>query len=258
MIRDYNGNENRSEFIFVGKRYEIKRKENNMSVSGQTPGVLHKSLVQTIVENIEDRILIGELKPGERLTEKMMCDILEVSRSPLREAFRILENQGFLVNKARRGVFVSQLTQKEAIDIYTIRANLESLATYLAVKTENHDLVVSLRKILDEMKNAAECGDSKKFLENNFMFHETLVSSCNNGLLIEMLKRFNKQTARYRAKILSSPGKPAESIKSHEQLIDSIESGDATRAELIRKNAILNNITLIERFFKNDKDAKES
>jgi DNA-binding GntR family transcriptional regulator len=226
--------------------------------AGQTSGILHKSLVQTIVENIEGRILDGELKPGDRLTEKMMCDILEVSRSPLREAFRILENQGFLMNKARRGVFVSKLTQKEAIDIYTIRANLESLATYLAVKTENRGLVAALRKILDEMKDAVECGDSKRFLENNFMFHETLVLSCGNDLLVEMLRRFNKQTARYRAMILSSPGKPAESIRSHEELIDSIESGDAARAELIRKNAILNNIALIERFFKNGKDDKEN
>ena len=222
---------------------------------GQSPGIFHKSLVQTIVENIEKRILDGELKPGERLTEKMMCDILKVSRSPLREAFRILENQGFLVNKARRGVFVSKLTQKEAIDIYTVRASLESLATYLAVKAGNRDLIRKLRKILDDMKNAVKCQDSEKFLESNFMFHEILVSSCGNNLLSETLRRFNKQTARYRVVILSSPGKAAKSIKSHESLLDSIQSGDAEKAELIRKNAILNNITFIEKFFRNGEGA---
>jgi DNA-binding GntR family transcriptional regulator len=225
-----------------------------MTMLSQTLGLLHKNLVQTIVENIEDRIVQGDLKPGERLTEQTMCSALNVSRSPLREAFRILENQGFLVNNARKGVFVSALTRKEAVDIYTIRANLESLATYLAVKSEDPELAQKLREILNEMKDAVKCKDSERFLSNNFMFHETLILFCGNNLLIEMLRRFNKQTARYRAMILSTPGKTAESIKNHEALINSIEEGDAAKAEIIRKESILNNIELVEKIFKDKKE----
>jgi DNA-binding GntR family transcriptional regulator len=225
-----------------------------MTIAGQTPGVLHKSLVQTIVENIEERVISGELKPGERLTEQTMCEVLEVSRSPLREAFRILENQGFLVNKARKGVFVPKLTRKEAIDIYTVRANLESLATFLAVKAGDKELVRELRAIHEKMKKAAANGDLQEYMTHNAKFHESLISACGNALLIEMLQRFDKQTMRYRKQILSNAGKIEESVKKHEDLIRSIENGDATAAEKIRKEAILNNIAVMEKTFEDVKE----
>lgn len=227
-------------------------------MSVRTPGRLHKSLVQTIVETIEEWIVQGELKPGERLTEQNMCGLLDVSRSPLREAFRVLENQGFLVNRARRGVFVANLTKKEAIDIYTIRANLESLATFLSVKAGDTNLARDLKSVNSKMRNSVLCGDIKGYEKTNSEFHERLISACGNDLLVEMLRRFNKQTARYRKKILYIEGKPEESVRKHEALIKSIEDGDAVKAERLRKESILKNIALIERIFLNkDEEACE-
>ena len=227
--------------------------------SEHAPGILHKSLVQTVVEDIEERIINGELKPGERLTEQMMCNLLNVSRSPLREAFRILENRNFLVNKARKGVFVPKLTRKEAIDIYTIRANLESLATFLAVEANRGEsghanLAENLREIYERMKEAATEKDFKNYTVYNAAFHETLISACGNELLIEMLQRFNRQTMRYRMRILSKVGKTEESLGNHEALIRSIESGDAVSAEQIRKTAILSNIASVEEIFENEEE----
>lgn len=220
----------------------------------KTPGVLHKSLVQTIVEAIEARIVIGELQPGERLVEQSMCDMLQVSRAPLREAFRILENQGFLENKSRKGVYVTKLTRKEAIDIYMIRANLESLATSLAVKAGGAELAGELRAIHSVMKDAVERGDSDCYIMNNLKFHEILISTCDNQRLIDMLRRFNKHTARYRVRILSTPGKYEESIKRHEELIEAIANGDAERAERIRKEAVLSNIPRVEATFDDEQE----
>jgi DNA-binding GntR family transcriptional regulator len=215
---------------------------------------LHKSLVQTIVKNIEDRILSGELRPGERLTEQIMCDLLEVSRSPLREAFRILENQGFLKNRARKGVFVAKLNRKDAIDIYVIRANLESLATFLAVKRNGPTLLEDLRAFHEKMKKAVAGKDFAEYQRCNAQFHKTLISACGNDILAEMLERFDKQTMRYRLRILSSEGRVEESLKNHEALIRSIEAGDAAAAEKTRKEAILNNIALVEKTFDNDEE----
>ena len=219
-----------------------------------TPGHLHKSLVRTIVEDIEDRIVKGELKPGERLVELTMCDMLDVSRSPLREAFRILEDQGFLVNKARRGVFVAALTKREAINIYTIRASLESLATFLAVQAKGAELAAGLRATHEKMKKAVERGDPSAYSEYNSRFHEEIISACGNDLLIEMLRRFNRQTARYRVKIRSTAGRPEESIKKHEELIKYIGSGDAALAEMVSRESILANIGLVEKIFKDEEE----
>lgn len=217
-------------------------------------GLLHKSLVQTIADNIEERILNGELRPGERLTEQAMCDILEVSRSPLREAFRILENQGFLENKARKGVFVAKLNRKDAIDIYVIRANLESLATFLAVKKEEPKLAKELRALHEKMKSSAAAKNFDEYRRLNAQFHKTLISACGNNILAEMLERFDKQTMRYRLRILGSESRVKASLENHEVLIRSIEEGDAVAAEKVRKEAILNNIALIEQTFDNDEE----
>ncbi len=213
---------------------------------GKTPGLLHKSLVQTIVEALEAKIIDGELKPGERLVEQTMCDRLDVSRAPLREAFRILEHHGFLENRQRKGVYVSSLSRKEAVDIYMIRASLESLATYLAVKEAGPALAEELRAIYAVMQDAVDRGDR---VSNNMKFHEILVLACGNERLIEMLGRFNKHTARYRMSVLSTPGKFQESIRRHGELIEAIARGDAEGAENLRRKSVLANLPLVEKMF---------
>lgn len=215
----------------------------------KTPGLVHKSLVQTIVEALEAKIIDGELKPGERLVEQTMCDLLGVSRAPLREAFRILENHAFLENRQRKGVYVSPLSRKEAVDIYLIRANLESLATFLAVKEVGPKLADELRAINETMRDAAAKGDHERYVANNLKFHEILVLACGSERLIDMLRRFNKHTARYRIQVMNTPGKYRESIRRHEDLIDAIARGDAEGAERIRKTAVLANIPLVEKTF---------
>ncbi|MDN5336914.1 MAG: hypothetical protein PWR02_1940 [Synergistales bacterium] len=212
-------------------------------------GIRHKSLVEAIVENIEEKILKGELKPGERLVEQAMCEELGVSRSPLREAFRILENQGFLVNEARKGVSVAKLSLKEAIDIYTIRAKLESLATRLAVESGDKTLPKRLEKLHNDMCTLVKEGDLAGYSKLNAEFHETLISACGNDHLIRMLDLFNKKTLRYRMEVLSTPGKLQESLRKHEKLIESIKSGNASDAERIREESILANIPLIKNMF---------
>jgi DNA-binding GntR family transcriptional regulator len=163
------------------------------------------------------------------------------------------------VNKVRKGVFVPTLTRKEAIDIYTVRANVESLATFLAVQAHNREpkgesLAKNLRAIHEKMKKAVAEKDLKGYMTHNSSFHETLILMCGNDLLIEMLQRFDKQTKRYRMSILSKIGKAEESVKKHEALIRSIEDGDALTAEKIRKEAILDNIALIEEIFKDEEE----
>jgi len=94
----------------------------------------HKSLVESIVEDLQDKIIRGQLKPGQRMVEAELCEKMGISRSPLREGFRILESQGFLAHEPRKGMHVSRVSLEELENIYVIRANLESLATKLAVQ----------------------------------------------------------------------------------------------------------------------------
>lgn len=215
-------------------------------------GSEHKSLVNTIVEYLESQILEGLLEPGQRVIEQQICDQLKVSRVPLREAFRILENRGFLVREPRKGVTVTSLSLKEAIDIYTIRANLESLSTYLAVKKGDPKLVEELKRLHNEMIAVSSSGDVMLYMALDSQFHETLNNACDNGRLIEMITIFVKNTARYRMEVISQPGKLEQSIKNHAMLIRSIEEGNAEKAERLRKETILSNIPILEQMFRED------
>jgi DNA-binding GntR family transcriptional regulator len=218
--------------------------------------IKQKSLVDFIIQDLEDKINGGILKPGERIVEETLCKAFGVSRSPVREALRTLESQGYVVREPRKGVSVSRVTAKEIEDTYRIRANLESLAVYLAVKKQDPKVLQKLNKINRKMIELAEEGKvSGAYFNLNLKFHKTLVDACDNKRLIQMIDTFVKQTRRYRLQVLSIPGRIEASLKNHEMIVRSFEAGDAKKAESLRKDTILKNIrTFTEKFEKEEKD----
>ena len=209
----------------------------------------HKSLVESIVEDLQDKIIRGYLEPGQRMVEAELCQKMGISRSPLREAFRILESHGFLAHEPRKGMHVSRVSLEELENIYVIRANLESLATKLAVKNGDPGVLEELRKLHEEMIRAADQGDTKAYHQLNLKFHEVLTLASLNRRLAELIDNFVKQTNRYRFVVFSTPGKLRSSMKNHADLIRSFEMGDAEEAERVRKEAILNNIEVLREHF---------
>ena len=207
--------------------------------------IKHESLVHQVVQGLEKKILEGTLKPGERIIEEDLCRTLGVSRSPVREAFRILESEGFVTHEPRKGISVSEISREEAADIYLIRANLESLAIYLAVRKQDPAVLKKLKDCDQEMKKAASQNDVRTYFELNLKFHETFIESCENKRLVQLIKSFEKQVIRYRLEVLSVPDWTRSSLKIHEELIRAFESGDAEKAEQIRRVGILSHI---ERF----------
>ena len=218
--------------------------------------IKQKSLVEHIIQDLEDKINGGVLKPGERVVEETLCKTFGVSRSPVREALRILESQGYVEREPRKGVTVSSVTAKEIEDTYRIRANLESLAVYLSVKKQDPKVLQQLKKIHNKMIELAEEGKvSGAYFNLNLKFHKTLVDACDNKRLTQIIDTFVKQTKRYRVQILSIPGRIEASLKNHEMIIRSFEAGNAKKAESLRKETILKNIrTFTEKFEKEEKD----
>ena len=218
--------------------------------------IKQKSLVEYIIQDLEDKINGGILKPGERVVEETLCKAFGVSRSPVREALRVLESQGYVVRELRKGVSVSKVTAKEIEDTYRIRANLESLAVYIAVIKQDPKVLQELNKIHRKMiELAAEGKVSGAYFNLNLKFHKTLVDACDNKRLIHMIDTFVKQTKRYRLQVLSIPGRIEASLKNHEMIIRSFEAGDAKKAESLRKDTILKNIrTFTEKFEKEEID----
>lgn len=203
-----------------------------------------RSLVAFITEDLEEKILEGKLKPGQRLIEAKLCKSYGVSQTPLREALRILESHGYVTHEPRKGAFVAKITIDDILETYHIRATLESLASYLAVKRKCPEVLAQLKKMHQQMIEAAAIEDVKTYSALNLKFHDAIINASQSKRLIQMLQTFVKQTERFRLGILNNPEMFNNSIDAHEKIIRGFESGDAEEAERLRKKSILTNVSI--------------
>lgn len=213
--------------------------------------IRQKSLAEHIVEDLEKKIISGTLKPGQRIIEEAMCKTLGVSRSPVREAFQILESRGFVVREPRKGISVAVSTRREAEDIYRIRASLDGLATSLAVEKQTPGLLKKLKRIHDQMIRAVEKENDEAYQQLNTKFHDLLIQACENPRLIQLIQNFDKQTIRYRMAVTNRPGWMENSTRIHAEIISFFEAGDAEAAGQIRKSSIMGQTEWFSEIFEN-------
>lgn len=170
--------------IDLGK--EIQRK-------GFKPQVLTKQISDLLTDLIVD----GALGPGKQLVETELQKQLGISRSPLREAFRELEQKGLVVIVPRKGTFVREITQKVVEENFPVRASLEGLAARLAYPRMTRDDVGEMGLALEEMKEAGRSEDREQYRKAHVRFHETFINACGNELLIDLLKTLRMQRLWY-------------------------------------------------------------
>lgn len=151
-----------------------------------------KSLTDQVYEYLTDLIIEGKLKPGEKLTENDLCHRFGISRSPIRECFRILESDGLIVINPRKGVRVRELTRKDIEDVFPVRASLESLAARLAVPNMGEQEIAIFNDLIMRMEEALGNKDIKSFLRFNFTFHSLFIKASDNQVLEKTLKYLGK------------------------------------------------------------------
>jgi DNA-binding GntR family transcriptional regulator len=197
-----------------------------------------KPLREKIAASIRDSIIDGRIKPGERLLEPDVAKMLGVSRTPLREAFFQLESEGFVVVTPRRGAVVSELSEKDAAEIYIIKSTLEALAGRLAMKYITDDTVKKLIVLNDQMMKIAKSKekDYRALLDLNADFHRILNEAASNGKLLQQINLLRNQTLRYNYIYLSVLSHLDQSIGEHAQIIDASKKRDADAIEALLKN----------------------
>ncbi|MGD2103910.1 MAG: GntR family transcriptional regulator [Anaerolineae bacterium] len=190
------------------------------------------SAAQRVSEQITQAIVRGELEPGQRLVETTIAEQLGVSRSPIREAFHQLEQLGLVEKIPYRGVFVSELTEHDVRELYTVREPLEGLAARLLAKGDNEAAAAELQAILDDMAEAAAAGDARRVMELNADFHDSLVRLTEHDLLQEIWSIVGNRMRRFL--YLSKPRSDlmlGEVVPLHRRIVRAIAEGDAERAE---------------------------
>jgi DNA-binding GntR family transcriptional regulator len=141
----------------------------------------HGSLSERAYEAIRSSIISGRLEPGERLIEDALAEDLGVSRAPVREAFRRLADEQLVVERPRHGTYVREFTAKDFVDTYNLLSAIESLAVRLIVR--NRVSLEPLRRIVEEMSEAAEEGNLPRVVEIELAFHRKLCSVAGNRQL---------------------------------------------------------------------------
>jgi len=194
----------------------------------------YKSLVEQIENKMREDITEGSLKPQERIIEKDIALRFKVSRSPVREAFRILEAKGLINILPRRGVFVADINLEDILTIYTIRPSLEGLAVKLACRNSSNKDIDRLSILIDKMERAAADEDFRLYFKLNKDFHHDIYMLSKNKYLIQMLKMMADILLRTRFIQLVYLKRVKRSQDNHLKLLDALREKDENKAEKFR------------------------
>ena len=198
----------------------------------------HLTLREKILENIRDAIVSGRLKAGSRVSEPELAERYGISRTPIREAFRQLESEGYLTVFPRRGAVVSELSPKDVEEFYAIKSIMEGYAARQACEKLSKKDLDKLQAINDKLAELARIGDIKHFFKTHSDFHELFIKAADNEKLHELIAGLVTRFQRLRFTSLSLPGRMEVSVQEHEKIIDAFRKKDADLAEkLVRQNA---------------------
>lgn len=190
-----------------------------------------QSLTTVVRREIERRILAGEILPGEKLNEADVAEGLRVSRGPVREAFRALEQAGLVRTEKNRGVFVRSLSHFEADELYEVRAGLDALIGRLAAQRCTAPQLAELRELLRGMQKAARTRNVDEYYPLNVRFHDLLAELTGNATLLATYRRLVNELHLYRRETLAH-GSDSFPTSTHEHLaiVEAIARRDGPEA----------------------------
>lgn len=192
------------------------------------------SLVMMAAEAIRKKILAGELAPGDRLIEERLTEDLDISRPPLREALRLLENEGLIDRRPRRGTFVRTLTNQDVREILAIRSALERLAFETGIPVADPERLVPARLGLAEMERCAREKDRGSLVQAGYAFHSALIRIAGNARLEAIYASVQQQILLCMARNLIARERFYEGLDEHvarhRYLLELVENGDPAAA----------------------------
>ncbi len=188
----------------------------------------YKPLREIVLEALREAIVSGVLEPGERLMEIQLAEEMGVSRTPVREAIRKLELEGFVVMIPRKGAYVAGVSHKDVKDVFEIRAALEGLAAGLAAEKITDEEIEELERVLYYEK---EPDTLEEMVQSDTDFHALLYRASRNERLIGILANLREQIQRFRTTSLAVPGRTKYAIQEHRSIVDAVARHDVEEAQ---------------------------
>lgn len=187
----------------------------------------YRTLSEGVESIIRKMILLGELMPGERINEVQLAEQLEMSRGPVREALRRLQSEGLVTYHAHRGTFVAELLDKDAEEVYKLRALLEVGAVKAALPNIRSEHLEHLRQLVQQFEIVRIHHDIDGLIRADLAFHHLLVQLSGNTRLFDMYRLLDTQLgAMYIAVQSKAPTRIENVAQLHLDLVEALESGD--------------------------------
>lgn len=190
-----------------------------------------------VYDHLRRQILLGHIKPKERLVETRLAAEIGTSRTPVREALHSLEMEGLIESIPRVGYVVRPMTREEVEEICQIRVAIESLAAKWTLKRARERALMELSKNIARAEEILRAGKVRDFVELDAQFHEILARCSGSHRLLEMAQRLRSHMLRYRIQSIYSEDNVARAIQGHRNILEAMEKEDPGRlAQAISKH----------------------
>ena len=187
-----------------------------------------RALYEEVAELLRQRIFARELEPGSWIDELRIAEALGISRTPLREALKVLAAEGLVTMKVRRGAYVTDVSDKDLRDVYHLLALMESDAARVVAQTASVEQMAQIKALHHELEKATH--DRDRFFEINEAFHMLLLELANNRWRDQMVADLRKVMKLNRHNSLLKAGRIDESLAEHRQVMAALRQRDAARA----------------------------
>lgn len=204
------------------------------------------SLHDAVTANLRAMIVEGDLAPGARLPEKMLCERFGISRTPLREAMRVLASEGLLVQTPNRGAKVSEITASDVDEMFPVMGTLEALAGEMACERITEDQLAEIRAFHFQMVLHYRRRELADYFRFNQAIHEKILEAADNPTLAAMHASLVGRIRRARYMANMSEKRWGKAVKEHEEILEALEARDGMRLASILKQHLENKCATVK------------
>ncbi|WP_333833600.1 GntR family transcriptional regulator [Rubrimonas sp.] len=208
--------------------------------------IARRPLAEELAERLREAIVEGDMGPGARIAEKALCERFGVSRTPLREALKVLAREGLVTLTPNRGAAVAELTMDDLEEAFPIMGALEALAGELACARATDAEIAALRDLHDAMAAARGRGARAEYLALNDRFHAGLAAAARNRTLAETQASLDRRIRRGRRRASVSEARWTQAIAEHAQIVAALEARDAARLSALLRLHMENKLAALK------------
>ena len=203
------------------------------------PRVERQRLHDAVVEHLQNLIIEGVLAPGMKLNEREVCERLGISRTPLREAMKVLASEGLIEIVPNRGAFVSRMSDTEIWEAFELMSGLEALSGELAAERISPQEIAAIQVLHDEMLVCRAQHDLPGYYSRNQTIHNKINEAARNSVLRQIYLSMNRRLLALRFKSNFKEEKWDRAIKEHEEMIKALETRDGKKLAGILRQHLL-------------------